>query len=246
MRNYMKADLSRIFKRVPRIITMLFLLAIDVVVFWNGKKSTNTGVDIANVLTTILKWLPAVIGFIEIGYVFGDDFKGKTAQIAIGIGVSRRAVVICKWLEMIILGAIDTLVIIVVAVLTTSLTGVPIPSEMAGEVTICGVMAVLSVAGYTAMVLPVFFMAQGVALGNLVYLLLSTQLFMKLVGYIGSIQKIAWMHLSNYTLSNCLNVLRSRLILGSLHYESLLGIAVYIVLYLIVTVRLYRKLELEF
>lgn len=246
MLNYIKADLFRILARGKRWILVGVVFFIDAIIFWPSAESGMTGVDNAEMIESVLKWLPLAIGFIEIMYVFGDDFRGKTAQIAIGVGIKRRHVVLAKWLEMIILAFLDTLLVVITGVVLCAFSAGAIPAELFGDLFVQTLMCVLAAAAYSAMVLPILFMSQGTTLSMLVYLLLSAGLIHKLMELIGRIKAISGLHLSNYTLTNCLNVLRSRLILGSLHFESLLGTLIYLGIFLFITDYFYRRLELEF
>ena len=246
MLNYIKADILRVLTRVRRWIILGIILLLIGALSIQSPDSHATGVSNLENLETTLQAMPLIIGYIEILYVFGDDFKGKTAQIAIGMGVKRREVVLSKWIEVVILAFLDTFAAALVAIVVTAFSPAPIPLELYGELIIQCLICVLSVAGYMALVLPILFAAQGTTVAMLIYMLLSSKLMHKLFELLGKIKELSPLHLSNYTLTNCLNVLRSRLLLGSMHFESLAGIVIYLSVFVTMAVFIYRKLELEF
>lgn len=87
---------------------------------------------------------------------------------------------------------------------------------------------------------------QNITVAFLIYVLLSSGAINKLIGLLANIKILRRLGIENYTLTNCLTVFRSRLILGSFKFESVLGIIIYVGGALWLTCKLYKSRELEF
>lgn len=244
MHNYMKADLRRIAKRIPRIVLLLLILAL--IVFLSYNNEVETPYDIMEGLKMFLKYSPLVLGAIEILYVFGDDFRGKTAQIAIGIGISRRKVILSKWLEMVILYAIDAILVLAAAFATKAVCGSFFSFALAGELVILYLISILELACFIGLVLAFFFTSQGITMGLLIFVLLESGGISSLLGYVFNLKWLLPLHLGNFTLTNCINVFRTRCLIGAFNPTAVCGIIIYILLGYLITYNIYKKLELEF
>lgn len=246
MKNYINADLYRIFRRVPRWVLMTFVLAIIAVMFWPSSNDESTIIELIDLLEQTLRYAPVFLGFIEMIYIFGDDFAGKTAQIAIGTGVTRKQVILAKWLETLIVIAVDTVMVAVLAIILSVIHSHTLPAELLADTIVHILISVLATGAYVAMVFPIMFMMQNITVAFLIYILLSSGAINKLIGLLGNIKILRKLGIENYTLTNCLTVFRSRLILGSFKFESVLGIIIYVTAALWITCSLYQKRELEF
>lgn len=247
MKQYLNADLYRIFRRIPRLIMLFFVMVIISVFFWPDSNDEVTIIDLIDLLQSCIKYVPVYIGFIEVIYIFGDDFAGKTAQIAIGTGVKRSQVILAKWLEMIIIVAIDASVIAVWAIILSVIKTHSIPAELVFNIIAHIIVCVIATGAYIAIVFPIMFAMQNITVAFLIYNLIAFGLFNKIIGFIVTANKfLRKFNLENFTLTNCLNVFRSRMILGSFKIESMIGIAIYIAVALYLTNLIYKKRELEF
>lgn len=246
MKNYINADLYRIFRRVPRWIKLGMVMVIIGVIFWPNNDSEATIIDLVDLLETVLKYAPVYLGFIEIMHIFGDDFAGKTAQIAIGTGVKRAQVIMAKWLEMIIVITVDTTIIVIIALSLSVIHTHSLPGQLVVDIIAHIIVSVLAAGAFTALVFPLMFAMQNITLAFLIYILLSAGAINKLISLLANAKLLRKLMIEQFTLTNCLNVFRSRMILGSFKVESLLGIIIYIGLALAITCFIYKKRELEF
>ena len=98
MHNYVMTDFRRIGKRLPRILLVLavysILFIINLVTLTQG---TLDSVNFVIMTESFIGGMPLMIGTIELIAVFSDDFKAKTMQVAIGIGIPRYKVVLSKF-----------------------------------------------------------------------------------------------------------------------------------------------------
>lgn len=246
MNNYINADLYRIFRRIPRWIMIVLVLGVMVIMFWPNSNSTSTIIELIDLLESVLKYVPIYIGFIEMIYIFGDDFAGKTAQIAIGTGIKRSQLIIAKWLEIIIVVAVDVVLVVFVSLLLSVIKTHTLPAELLIDIFAHVVVSILATAAFMALVFPIMFSMQNITVAFLIYMLLASGAINKIIGYLCNAKYIRMLNLGNYTLSNCLNVFRSRMILGTFQFGSALGVTIYVGVTLWLTCFLYKKRELEF
>lgn len=247
MIKYIRADLYRLWRRIPRLVMLALVLLAVGDIYKPGDNAGSTILDLIDMFESTLKYVPVYFGVIELMYIFGDDFAGKTAQIAIGTGVTRREVVISKWLEVIINTAIDASVMTVMVLIECLIKTHTMPISLVGAVLVHLLVCIMATAAFMSLVLPIMFAMQNITVAFLIYVLLASGLVNKLVDFLSNqIKFIRVYHLGSYTLYNCLNVFRSRLILGSFNITSLIGVTIYVAAALMATILIYNKKELEF
>lgn len=246
MKNYISADLYRVFRRIPRWIFIGIVLFAIGVIFAPSNNPDATIVELVDMVEQVLKYAPVYIGFIEIIFIYGDDFVGKTAQIAIGIGVKRNKVIMAKWLEIIIVTTVDVFAIVILALVLSVIKTHTLPVQLVGDVIAHAIVTVIATGAYTALIFPIMFAMQTITVAYLIYMLLAAGLINRLMALVFQLKWLKKLLLENYTLTNCLNVFRSRMILGSFQYESVVGIILYVVLALYFTSVIYKKRELDF
>ena len=246
MKKYIRADLYRLFRRIPRLIMLVIVFAAFFDMFRPSQNPGTTIIELTDLLESALKYVPVYIGFIEILYIFGDDFTGKTAQIAIGTGVKRHQVILAKWLEIVIAVAIDVIIIVVLVLTLSFIKTHTLPAEIVTDVLVHALISILATASYMALIFPVMFFMQSITVSFLIYILLASGAVNKIISYVGNGQLVRWIRIENYTLTNCLNVFRSRLILGNFQFESVIGIILYLGISLFLTYIVYKNRELEF
>ncbi len=125
MRNCMKADLIRVQKKksfiLMAVITLVILSgAFLLAKFLPGKGGFSSAFSMYMGMGTgtfsLLMGIPVFLA------VYSDDFKSKAMQTAIGFGVSRTKLIICRFLEIISL-LIECAVVFSVVVMIFGLAG---------------------------------------------------------------------------------------------------------------------------
>lgn len=246
MKKYINADLFRVSRRIPRWILIALVLLAMVDIFRPGSNPDSTIIELIDLFEQTIKYVPIYIGFIEMIYIFGDDFVGKTAPIAIGTGITRNQVIIGKWIEAIMVVAVDTIMIAVISLPLCGIAAKSLPVALVGEALIHMLVAVLSTAAYMALVFPIMYSMQTITVAFLIYILISSGAINKLIGLLSTTKRLSKLGIDKYTLTNCINVFRSRMILGSFQWESIVGIIIYVGAFLWLTCFIYKKKELEF
>lgn len=246
MSNYICADLKRILFRAPRIIMTLLIYAIMLCVaaftYYTGWSSIN----FVNNIQMYILMLPIMLGLVELIAVYSDDFRAKTMQVAIGLGISRAKVVCCKLIEVILLAAIDIAVLAVLILGTAAFLEAGLSVAQNRELLVALLMAGVIIVGYISLTMIVMFYNQGTGLGRIVYLALACGGVSSLVQLTTLIDFLEPLRLDSLTLTHFLDVGRARLLIGIFDVKCFIGILLYIVASTGVTIFLFRKRELEF
>lgn len=250
MRNYIRADVKRILQRSSHLFSMLLLFALYVIVLYLPNRSMQvTSVTLIASACSMLDWLAVFLGLFEMLAVFSEDFKVKTMQVAIGLGVTRNKVVICKLLETIILMVLDCIVIVLLTLVTGSVLGASIvPAVMMDLVLALLVKFLLAQAVVVSITMIVMFMTQSTILSLFVYILTGLGTIYLLLSFMPMFG-LTWLenlNLGRLTLSYHVGAFYSRLVLGSFDFVSFLIVIVHLAAGIIATCKLFQKSELDF
>ena len=246
MRRYMNADLSRIYSRKPRIIILLiFFILCAVNCIFSASAATSMASLASDCLNTV-GLVCTIFGVIEIVYVYGDDFKAKTIQVAIGTGIKRQKIVHAKLLEYMICVFTDiviaTVITVVCAIITKGMTGNLYVSDVIVFVFIEWFKVVAALA--TSMFL--MYIGEGIIATLLAYLLLAGGVITSVIQLLAPLAGLSELHLHTYTLSSQVSTLQARLELGYLNWVSLLIILLHMMFGFALASILFKNKELEF
>lgn len=247
MSNYIKADLWRMERRLPRIIIIvLFNLVMGGVIIYNSTQdSWNSvffmdrlllGVQIAGILCSIIEFIA----------VFSEDFRAKTMQIAIGGGMKRRHVILVKFADFMIAMVGDYILLSLVGIILAVITRVQPNGEQIVDYLITILGYLLSVAGYYSLSLIAVFYLQSVLLPMIIFLVLNCNFAHLLLEYLFKLEAIQPLNLDRFTLSYNANLFMSRLMLGSFKWSAFIAIMIYIAAGYLLSTFLFKKKELEF
>lgn len=245
MINYIKADFNRIGKRIPRYIVMVLAFAAMAAIMLKLADG-ETVYGVVDILNKAVPYICPVFGIIEFFFVYADDLKAKTMQIAIGHGVSREQVVVTKWLEFSLLCLIDLVVLTVEIVICCAIKGALFSGEPAGDVIILMVFGLIRNIGAMGVTMILIFLTENVVLSVIVYMLASLGILGAIVGIILTIGPLENLHLDRYLFSTLLTTAQSRMIVGTFSVGHILGIIAYLAAFYFVTVLLFKRRELEF
>ena len=250
MRNYIRADVKRILQRSSHLFSMLLLFAIYVsALYFPNRGSQVTSVTLIASACNLLDWVVVFFGLFEMLAVFAEDFKVKTMQVAIGLGVTRNKIVLCKLLETLILLVLDCIVIILLTMGTGSLLGASIaPTALTDLVNTLLVKCLMAQAAVISITMIVMFVTQSTILSLFVYILTGVGIINMLLS-IMPMFGFAWLedlHLTRLTLSYHVGAFYTRLALGSFDFVAFFVIALYFVVGVVATCKLFQKRELDF
>lgn len=250
MNNYISADLKRISVRVPRIIALLILFAVEIIFTLILTKTGEQSITAVGFMAYFGQFtgfvVPVALELIELHAIYADDFKAKTMQIAIGVGVKRRHIVLSKLFEMIILVTTDLILYGLVIVVAATITGLQLQSPHFLMLASYLISNGISIVAYTALAMILIFYMQSTGVGVLLYLLLSLTIANKIFGVILSLGFLETLSLGRFLVTDIISKFYTSLMLGSFHVRSFIGILIYIVISYIATIMLFKKRELEF
>lgn len=245
MINYIKADFNRIGKRIPRYITIVAALAATAFIMLKLADG-ETVYGIVDILNKALPYICPIFGIIEFIFVYADDLKAKTMQIAIGRGVSRNRVVMSKWIEHALLCFADLTVLLIEIVICSAVKGAIFSGEPAADVIILMVTGLVKSIGAMGMTMILVFLTENVVLSVITYILASVGILGAIFGLILTLGPLENLHLDNYLFSNLIMTAQSRMIVGTFSVGHILGILVYLAAFYFATVLLFKRKELEF
>lgn len=247
MKNYVKADIRRILPRIPRILILVAYFAVFIAMYIiDARKDTWNSVAFVALVQTYCSFMPPILGLIELICVYSDDFRAKTMQVAIGIGISRKKVVLAKYIEIALVTLFDLLIFALLCTVMNAITGIVLRSDLVLEIFGQLLFCWLSVIGYSGLSMILIFALQSTGLATILYLVLSTALVQWALGNITNLPAIRGLHLQNVLLTTALNNFRSKIIIGSLDFRSSITIIIYFVVSYVITVEIFKKRELEF
>ena len=250
MLNYFRADIRRILANKSHAFSMILLFAaFFAMLYIPGSTAQVTSVSLVASACSILDLMFTFFGLFELLVVFSEDFKVKTMQVAIGLGITRTQVVLCKLLEVMFLVVIDCimLVLIVLGIAVSFGTGMPMV-VLKDLILVLLVKGVISLAVNTSLTMIVLFVTQSTVLSIFVYVMIGLDIVSMLL-MLGSMYGFDWIEtfkLNRLTISYLVGVLHSRLALGQFSLQAFLGICAYIAVGLFGTCRLFGEQELDF
>ncbi len=248
MKNYVLADISRLVRRIPRIVvlTLIYIGALIFFIYCYNTAVWNS-VTFITTFTTCFSVVGILIGMTEFLFVYASDFKAKVMQMAIGRGLSRPKVVLAKFLEVGIMNIMSLVILCIITLIFGFVTGIHLNGNQVYELAIIFVMTVMEKLIYTAITSIFLFLLQNAGLSALLYVIVGLDPLRYLVALLSPHFKIVVaLHLKDYCYGMICNLFQSNLILGKFNFGALVGILIYIVGAYLITVAIFRKKELEF
>ncbi|WP_455500285.1 hypothetical protein [Gemmiger sp.] len=249
MLNYIHADLHRILRRVPRIVILLLVIVIANIATINTVTSgQENSIGFMSHIPSLISVTGAFFGVVEIMSVFADDFRAKTMQVAIGLGISRRHVVLAKAIEYAVLILLDTAVLGVTVIADSAVAGIGLNGDDIYQIVIRVFLAVINAlipALFT--MIPIFYL-QGTGLAAILFLVFYIDPLAQIFSFFLSTNEfVIRMRLGEIVYSSLINAVNTSLTLHT-HFPlvQLLGLAVYVVAGYLLTVLAFNKRELEF
>lgn len=249
MLNYIRADMHRITRRVPRIVIVVLILVIAAVnMLSNAVSDQLNSIGFMAQIPFLFTIVGAIFGMVEIMSVFSDDFRAKTMQVAIGLGVSRRHVVLAKTIEYALLNLVDMLVLSGMLMGGTAAVGIGLSGDDVYQILVRAFFAMInSVIPAMFTMIPIFYL-QGTGLAAVLFLVFYIDPLAQVISFGFSMNEIVIrLHLNElpYTAmaNNALNAITLH---TSFPLKQLLGLVIYIVAAYVLTALVFNKRELEF
>jgi hypothetical protein len=247
MIHYWKADCIRITKRIPRVLIVLAILIVYgiLLVRASGKDNWNSVVFVADFINYV-GLAPIFFGIVELAVVFSDDLKAKNMQVGIGMGLTRGQVVRTKYLDIAYMAFVDFACLAVSQIILAYVTGAALQGSQLWDVMAASVIGWISTLAYTAVCVFLILLLQNAAIGILLYIVLEVGLIYTLLGKLFDLALIRSLHLEKFLLTTMLGKLQAQLMVGKLDCGSAVGVIVYIAIFYVIAVSVFRRRELEF
>lgn len=248
MIQYLKADLWRINRRIPRLVTVIIYLLIGIALTLSlSKQNIFNFVKLGDRIVSTLKILPFLTGMVNLYFVFEDDLQTKTLQTAIGRGTKRYAIIFTKWFEMLVLAFADCALLTVVMWFVGLTKGVTLKGAALTNVMVQLVITCLTIGVITSLTMIMIFQIMNLGLTQLIFCLLAIKPISAIFNYIEMQNEImAKIRLSRVLLGSNLNSLQTSLSAGRFSMENFVFIFIYWAIGMGVTCLLFKKKELDF
>ncbi|WP_432627391.1 hypothetical protein [Brotaphodocola sp.] len=247
MINYIRADLYRLNRRLPRLF-WLFILLVSSMIFlvWKSQHDVWNSVNYTAAVASVIELVGILAGFFETNFAFSEDFKAKTMQMAIGSGISRRQVVMTKIAGLGTVMFLDLMVLYLCSLVFGLVTGIQILPEQIGEMSIVLLCTWMNVLFYASVISIVLFYFQSGGVWMMLYWIVMIDPVNVIIEQFSDNDIVAFLHLKSFTYTTILGKFQTQLVFGKFNFPSFLGIAIYFVLVWGITVFLFKKRELEF
>ena len=246
MLNFIRADLRRIFFRIPRVIGTLLVYAILFVVLFIIQKGGVTSVTFLELVSKFISYLPLIWGLFILIAIFADDFRAKTMQVAIGLRIPRSQIVIGKLIETIILTVFEISLLFLFTVGASIFMKAGLNASQIHELMVKFFMAGVNMVGYISLTMILMFFTQSTGGGRILYLALNGSIIYTILDIVSVFETLEPLRLTSFSLTYLLSVAEARWIIGIIDIRSWIGIILYLVISTILTIVLFRRRELEF
>ena len=243
---YMRADLKRISRRIPRwiVLTLLYIALTAALV-----SISRADVQIAPLMILcehyVVGFLPLVIGTVELAVILGDDFRAKTMQQAIGMGLSRTKIVLTKLFDLAALMLVDIVVFGALIFAANGVFHLGMGVDTTRELLLWLAGAWVKSVAYGSLSLILGFYAQNALFAMLAYIALASGVVNKMLGMALSMKALSALHLGRFLLTTEINTFFTHALLGHFDALALLAVLVYVVGGAAAAAYLFKNTELE-
>lgn len=211
--------MKRILRSSSHLFPMLLVFAVYFsVLYFPNRNMQVTPVSLVVSACGVLEWVMLFIGLFEMIAVFSEDFKVKTMQIAIGLGMTRTQVVLCKLFEVLALLVLDCLTVITIPL-----------KVLMDVVRVLLVHGLLGCAVFTSLTMIVLFVTHSMILSIFTYCFVGIDIvgiLLSLLPMFG-FEWIENLNLNRLTLSYLAGIVNTRLALGTVDIGGLVGLLIY-------------------
>lgn len=246
MINFIKADLLRVFTKPLRCV-MLCIFAISMIgILIYQSVSGYTDVSLTSMMVGGNPVYGILVMLAYIFTIFGDDFRAKNLQAAIGMGVLRYQVVLGKFMTYSIIMFIDTISFALVHTLIVGIMGHLVTGEVLIEIFVDLACELLK--GILAMSIAMMaaFVSQSVTVASLVYALMYINVLGIAMPYLMVFKMVGELKIPTHYSSIAVQNFVNRLWLGIFDIDSFIVIALYLAVGLGVSILVFSKRELDF
>lgn len=242
MINYIKADLLRVLTKKSRILFLAACVACGLaILYFSGTRAK----DMYGSLFTAISLMPMLVGIVEIPVLFGDEFKARSMQMAIGRGISRRKIVNAKFVETFLVGIID---MIPICLIFTAVAAIASPGVLQLNMMDLFIQIIISTLAFymtVCLIMPVLFSTQSVFLGIVLFIAISSNVIPMGIAFAEDGLGIAKLHLAQYLMSSNIDLLQAQWGLGLFSFKAAIILGIYFIVSFGASTYAYKMKELE-
>ena len=254
MRNCITTDILRAYRKKGLLICLgvvvaLMVLSLVITMVHPFKSMGGTSGTFKSLTSAFYEFNAFLVAIPVFSTVYSDDFKSKSMQTALGFGISRNKMILARFFECLILLIECHVFIMLLTFLFAAICGASssVIVGLTGELWIIA----LKILGFLCLSMILVYGTQKPTLGLVLFILLNADLFAFIVELIDMIPFLKDNDIKLH------NVFPSGMIMniddaahagkiGETIARIILFIAVYVVVPVIISMRLFRKKELDF
>lgn len=252
MMNYILADYKRILTRIPRVIFMIIYEVIFIAVvlkMWERSAGNFTSVSLMDSSFSFFgMWFAYVVCLVDFIHGFSMDFRAKTIQVALGIGVSRMKVVIAKLIQIALVMLTDLIITFGVLGVLSAVVGVTLVGHQIAYLFLGGVGSILVAVCSASLLMPLIFRTQNMLLAMVGFFILVPGFPASLIRLGSSLAPlfIQRLQLDKLSHDSCVNLFITNIIQGNFQLWPLIGTIAWFALGIYLSWLSFRKMELDF
>ena len=232
-----RADIRRILKKV-----MFYIICLISYLIMFTIKKADTAIDHIELIKIAMVLIGSALFPIAVFiFVYGDEFKAGVIHSIIGRGMSRAKIVTAKYIDCLILQLICTIPLLLIAFIKNAISGLPISPQQNVDLFWSFIIMYLESAGCLAFGTMALFLTMSVA-GGMVTLI---TFIMVVSDALRMIQDYIPLRVYDFYYEGLVEKAKADILVGSVPWQLIPAIAVYIVGVLILTGVLFDRKELD-
>ena len=252
MLNYILADYKRVISRIPRIVFVLLYQAafvIFVLIKHNRAAGNYTSVTLIDNASTLFgTWFIIVVCLIDFIQSFSFDFRAKTIQVALGIGISRLNVILAKLAQTAMVMLTDLVVTFTTFGILAAVFGTPLAGHQLNYIICHGLCSVALSVCTVALLLPLVFRTQNMVMSMVGYFLLASSMLTGLVRELSRLgpEFIARLELEKFCYDSSIQLVQTNAIQHTFQLWPVIVSIAWFALGIYLSWLSFRKMELDF
>ena len=252
MINYILADYKRVVSRIARILLLVIYQVVFVLFILNkfnkaaGNYTSVTLIDNAD--TFFGTWFFLILCLSAFIQSFSFDFRAKTIQVALGMGISRLQVIIAKLIQTTLVMLTDFIVTLITFFVLAVIVGTPLASHQIGFIIYDGLGSILLVTCSISLLLPLVFRTQNIVMSMVGYFIMVPGVITGGVRFLLRMapEFLARMELDRFCHDNCCKLVQANAIQGTFQLWPVIGTIAWFAIGIYLTWLVFRKMELDF
>lgn len=249
MRDILRADIYRIWgKRLQWILLALSYVCITVMIAVEIDESPDRAFFFVKRISDGFSLISLVAGFAMLLGVYGDEFKSMVMIGVIGQGKSRTKFVVSKFLDVMILGAQMYIMSGIFVAILSKAFGVVFTGSELKFIWISISFDYLNTLAFVSLASVFYFLSENAAVGLFAFIAFETIIPLTLY-FLESMTSLYQYHVSEYYMDGLLASACSDYIIGDNFrgtFFLLMGIVIYILCSVLLSIQIFRRKELNF